>query len=63
MTTRLVWRRSSRCESGLCVEVARVGGGAAVRDAKDPAGPVLSFDAVSWKALLDGIRAGEFDLP
>ena len=45
-----------------CVEVALVEGGAAVRDSKDPASPVLRFTAREWEAFLAGVRAGEFDL-
>jgi Domain of unknown function (DUF397) len=34
----------------------------AVRDSKDPDGPVLRFNAVEWKAFTEGVRDGEFDL-
>jgi hypothetical protein len=34
----------------------------AVRDSKDPAGPVLTFTAPEWSAFLAGVRDGEFDL-
>lgn len=58
------WRRASRCDSGSCVEVALVRGGAAVRDSKQPEGaPYIMFAAGAWRDFLDGIRAGEFDLP
>lgn len=33
-----------------------------VRDSKDPDGPVLSFGEESWRAFIDGAKAGEFDL-
>jgi hypothetical protein len=46
-----------------CVEVAPlVGGGAAVRDSKDPAGALLRFTAAEWRAFLAGVKDGQFDL-
>ncbi|HYN18988.1 MAG TPA: DUF397 domain-containing protein, partial [Actinomycetes bacterium] len=45
-----------------CVEVAVVEDVIAVRDAKDPSGPVLRFTAQEWGAFLAGARDGEFDL-
>jgi hypothetical protein len=44
-----------------CVEVAAVDGGIAVRDSKDPAGPVLHFTHGEMLAFLQGAKAGEFD--
>ena len=61
--THLQWRKSTRStEDGACVEVANLdGGGCAVRDSKDRAGPVLHFTAAEWAAFTAGVRAGEFD--
>lgn len=64
MTTAPIgkWRRSSACSEGSnCVEVAPFGDGVAVRDSKDPDGPVLLFTRAEIAAFLDGVRAGEFD--
>lgn len=49
------WRKSSRSGGGdgSCVEVAFAGPAVAVRDSKDPDGPVLAFPASSWSAFLD----------
>ena len=58
--TPLQWRRSSRCESGNCVEVARIGESFAVRDSKDDKSPVLTFAAESWASFVADVRAGEF---
>ncbi|GAA0853611.1 DUF397 domain-containing protein [Streptosporangium amethystogenes subsp. fukuiense] len=47
--------------SGNCVEVAPTrGGGRAVRDSKDPSGPVLYFTPSEWSAFLGGVKLGEF---
>jgi hypothetical protein len=43
------------------VEVAFVEDRVAVRDSKDPDGPVLMFESHEWAAFLHGARAGEFD--
>ena len=55
------WRKSSHCDAGTCVEVARADGGVAVRDSKDPSGPTLKFTEEEWRAFVAGIRDGEFD--
>lgn len=59
----LDWRKSSFCSaSSTCVEVSALpDGGTAMRDGKDPAGPILSFGAAAWVQFLSQIRAGEFD--
>ncbi|MEV5570756.1 DUF397 domain-containing protein [Spirillospora sp. NPDC052269] len=54
------WRRSSHSAEGAnCVEVAvpLARRGLAVRDSKDPLGPVLLVDASSFRGLLDQARA------
>ncbi|TDC53172.1 DUF397 domain-containing protein [Actinomadura sp. KC345] len=59
-----VWHKSSRSAQGAdCVEVAGVTGYCAVRDSKDPEGPVLAFTRRDWSTLLDAIRTGAHDLP
>lgn len=53
--TRAVWRKSSRSggNGGDCVEVAtNLPGLVAVRDSKDPGGPVLVFEPAAWRAFL-----------
>jgi len=58
------WVKSTRSTSnGNCVEVASTATGVAVRDSKDPDGPVLRFSAESWQRFIDHIRAGSFDHP
>ena len=49
------WRKSTRSSSngGNCVEVAgNLPGVVAVRDSKDPAGPVLRFEPAAFDAFL-----------
>jgi hypothetical protein len=59
----LRWVKSSRsAANGACVEVAVVPGDAvAVRDSKDPGGPVLRFTAATWREFIDSVRSGDFD--
>jgi hypothetical protein len=60
---RAAWFKSRRsAHNGNCVEVAFLDAGAvAVRDSKDPSGPVLRFTAAEWDAFVGGARDGEFD--
>ena len=54
------WRKSTRSGSngGDCVEVAdNLSGLVAVRDSKDPSGPVLTFTPAAWTAFIDATRA------
>jgi Domain of unknown function (DUF397) len=56
------WRKSSRCiEGNCCVEVAMTDWAVAVRDSKDPSGPVLAFDPTVWQVFMDEVRAGMLD--
>jgi hypothetical protein len=61
--TGLKWRKASGCTNGpTCVEVAALpGGGAAVRDGKDPEGARLRFDAAEWAEFVAAVKTGEFD--
>ena len=57
----LPWRKATGSTVGNCVELAPYAGLIAVRDSKDPHGPVLMFTRSELFAWLDGARKGEFD--
>ena len=58
----LAWRKSQRSiGNGDCVEAAPMSGAIAVRDSKDPSGPVLAYSAESWRAFTLAARQGNFD--
>jgi len=60
--SELLFRRSSRCSSGGCVEVAPlVNGGALVRDNKDRTRS-LAVGQQEWCHFIAGLKNGEFDL-
>ena len=56
--TQLVWRKSSRShgDGTECVEVALPPEATAIRDSKQPAGPVLLVPRSTWSSLLDSIQ-------
>ncbi|MEU1790937.1 DUF397 domain-containing protein [Streptomyces sparsogenes] len=56
------WFKSSYSGAGQteCVEVAELaGGGAAVRDSKDPERAVLAFSAGAWEDFVVAVRRGQ----
>jgi hypothetical protein len=58
------WLKSSRSGpySDNCVEVAFVPGAVAMRDSKNPDGPVLLFTGDEWDAFVGGVKDREFDV-
>lgn len=58
---QLRWRKSRHSNpSGNCVEVAGLpAGGMAVRDSKDPGGPVLIVAASDWRAFVRAVQGGD----
>ncbi|KAA2258041.1 DUF397 domain-containing protein [Solihabitans fulvus] len=57
------WRKSSRSGQGAnnCVEVAHLPGVVAVRDSKNPSGPILRFDEAALIHFLRGVKASRLD--
>ena len=63
--TRAEWRKSSRSgdNGGACVEVARnLTGIVAVRDSKNPHGPVLTIESAGWREFIADVKASRHDL-
>jgi hypothetical protein len=59
--SRAVWHKSTRSNGsgGACVEVARnLPGIVAVRDSKDPRGPVLTIESGGWREFIADVKAG-----
>jgi hypothetical protein len=65
------WRTSSYSggNGGQCVEVAAIisrhsgpAGLCAVRDSKNPGGPVLAFSPRQWRLFTAGVKAGRVGL-
>jgi Domain of unknown function (DUF397) len=60
-----LWRKSSYSGNGGgdCVEVARdLSRAVAVRDSKDPQGPVLTVEPAGWRDFIAAVKAGRHDL-
>jgi hypothetical protein len=55
------WRRSTRCESGACVEVRRLGDEVQLRNSTRPEHS-LGFSREAWREFRQGVLVGEFDL-
>jgi hypothetical protein len=60
----VTWQKSRRSNpSGNCVEMAELpgGGGIAIRNSRDPDGPVLIYTLEEVAAFILGARDGDFD--
>ncbi len=58
-----LWRKSKRSvNNGACIELAPApNGDIAIRNSRDPYGPVLVYNQTEWHAFLEGVRDGEFN--
>jgi Domain of unknown function (DUF397) len=57
------WRKSSYSNGATqCVEAAGLGGLTAIRDSRDPEGPVLLLAGTQMRALVHRIRTGQLSL-
>lgn len=54
------WRKSTRCGSACCIEVAKVAGRYLIRDSNNPKIGPLSFTEEEWKDFVAGVTAGDF---
>jgi hypothetical protein len=54
------WKKSTRCGSATCVEVAKLDDRYLIRDSKNPDAAPLAFTPEEWDAFVAGVRAGEF---
>jgi Domain of unknown function (DUF397) len=67
--SRVTWRKSRRCESGACIEVATSGHNAdytrrddaifMIRDSTRSAGPILRLTLNAWSAFIARIKEDE----
>lgn len=58
----LTWVKAQMSShNGQCVEIASTPGKIAMRDSKDPDGPILVYTNAEFRAFLEGARNGEFD--
>jgi hypothetical protein len=64
--TSATWIKSSYSgpTGGNCVEIAFLpDGDVAMRNSRQPSGPMLVFTQAEWMAFLGGARNGEFGIP
>ena len=56
------WRKSTRSARHTdCVEVGRIGAGAAVRDSKNRTAGHFDTSAQQWQVFVTAVKSGRFD--
>jgi hypothetical protein len=56
------WRKAAMSQSANgCVEVAHLNDWTAIRDSKNPGGPVQLYTRHEWACFLNGAAKGEFN--
>jgi hypothetical protein len=50
------WRKSTHSTKDQCVEVARPERRLAVRDSKDPGGPLVAIDTQTWHRFMTRVK-------
>ena len=58
-----IWRRSSTCEGGACVEVALTSEGDVFLRDRGNSESVLTINRNQWRNFVEATKMGEFDLP
>jgi hypothetical protein len=59
---RAPWRKSSWSSAANgCLEAAHLTGFVAIRDSRDPHGPVQLYSPRQWTRFIAGVRKGAFD--
>jgi predicted secreted Zn-dependent protease len=53
------WRKSTRCDTGACVEAALIEGSVHIRDPQTTT--ELTVSAAAWQQFIEGVKNGEFD--
>jgi hypothetical protein len=56
-----IFRKSSFCASGECLEVGQRKDLIILRDSTRPRGTLLHYDAGAWRFFVDQVKAGELD--
>lgn len=59
--TALLWLKAQASGATGCVEIASAVDKIALRDSKDPDGPILVYTLIEFSAFLKGARNGEFN--
>ena len=60
LTTSPEWRRSPRCASATCIEVAKVADRFLIRDSKNPDAGTLVFTRAEGEAFAEAVKRDEF---
>ena len=59
---KLSWKTAKgNVDEGMGVRVAASGGSVVIGDAKNPGGPIVTYDASEFKSFIDGVKHGDFD--
>jgi hypothetical protein len=60
-STQPRWKKSSKCETGACVEAADLGESIGVRNSTHPDGMITLFSKSQWADFVAGAKNGDFD--
>jgi predicted secreted Zn-dependent protease len=55
---KLVWHRSSQCQSGACVEAAADGTLVEVRNSTEASGASVTFSHDAWRSFIAKLKDG-----